>query len=81
VTLVKPAARPSTAVHSWRECLKGNSGEIRPQALSCEAVRCVDPRVISQSMVSSRASRAKGSMHQARPLTVVLATGSEPTWI
>src|SRR6516165_11667209 len=43
VALVKPAERPSTAVHKWQECLNGNSSEIRPQALLCEAVRRVDP--------------------------------------
>src|SRR6516162_10065640 len=41
VALVKPAERPSTAVHRWRECLNSNSSEIRPQALSCEALRRV----------------------------------------
>ena len=33
MALVKPAELPSTAVHRWRECLNGNSSEIRPQAL------------------------------------------------
>ena len=28
MALVKPAARSSTAVHRWRECLNGNSAEI-----------------------------------------------------
>ena len=41
MALVKPAERPSTAVHRWRECLNSNSSEIRPQALSCEALRRV----------------------------------------
>ena len=43
MALVKPAERSSTAVHRRWECLNGNSAEIRPQALSCEAVRRGDP--------------------------------------
>ena len=49
MALVKPAERPSTAVHRWRECLNGNSSEVRPQALSCEAVRRVDPQLLQRT--------------------------------